>query len=99
MLLGASSLASLHPLPPGVNPDLVEERARPCQFSQVELTHLIDGGRCEMKHSKLKFTFFDGGRERTEERKRLEAIFLDSKEVKKIPSEMGVAPLHNPFDP
>ena len=55
--LKQKALTSLHPLPPGVNPDLVEERARPCQFSQVELTHLIDGGRCELKHSKLKFTF------------------------------------------
>ena len=58
--LKQKALTSLHPLPPGVNPDLAEERSRPCSFSQTELTELIDGGR-----------------QKTEERKRLEQIFLD----------------------
>ena len=64
--LKQKALTSLHPLPPGVNPDLAEERSRPCSFSQTELTELIDGGR-----------------EKTEERKRLEEIFLDSRQVSK----------------
>ena len=64
--LKQKALTSLHPLPPGVNPDLAEERSRPCSFSQTELTELIDGGR-----------------QKTEERKRLEEIFLDSRQVSK----------------
>ena len=55
--------STLHPVPPGVNPDLQEERERPCSFSTRELTH-----------------FLDGGEEKTEERKALEAIFLDGQD-------------------
>ena len=94
VFVDATSLASLHPLPPGVNPDLAEERARPCGFSQTELTELIDGGRCDMQWDVRNWYLklidvplqwdvqnWKLGRERTEERKRLEAIFLDGKEV------------------
>ena len=58
-----SDQSTLYPVPPGVNPDLQEERERPCSFSTVELTY-----------------FLDGGREKTEERKALEAIFLDGQD-------------------